>query len=186
MPVADHLKLAYEDYLALPNNGKQYQIVEGDLFTAPAPGVQHQRLVRRLIILLDRIARENNLGEVFAAPIDVLLSPMDIVQPDVVYVASNNAGIITAQNIQGAPDLLIEVLSPSTRRLDEIIKRKRYEQTGIREYWIVDPELEILKVYRRGDLGFNEAEIVSLEGQTTLTSPLFPGITIHLAEIFLD
>jgi len=124
---------------------------------AAAPNTRHQRMVVRLMgFLLDHI-RQHRSGELLLAPIDVVLSERDVVQPDLLFVSAERHERITEPNIQGAPDLAVEILSASTRKTDEVVKRKRYEHFGVREYWVVDPELDMVKVHREGPKGFERA-----------------------------
>lgn len=128
------------DYARLPADGRRYELHEGVLWMAPGPIAQHQRIVGRLHWLLFQQAKRGRLGEVFIAPYGVVPSAISVVQPDLVFVAEANAGIVTEDNIRGAPDLLVEVVSPGTRRIDRVYKRGLYERSGVREYWIVDGE----------------------------------------------
>lgn len=110
-----------------------------------------------------------------------------MVQPDLLFFSTARAAAVTAQNAQGAPDLVVEILSPSSRRLDESTKLELYERAGVAEYWLVDPELETVKLYRReGDRGFAPPRELALERREELTSPLLPGLTLDLAEVFAE
>ena len=116
---------------------------------------------------------------------DVLLATHDVVQPDLLFVAREHADRVEHANVKGAPDLLVEVLSPTTRRVDERTKRDRYRATGVAEYWIVDPELETIKVHRwAGRDSAIEPQLFELERGATLTSPLLPGLELPLAAVF--
>ena len=128
--------------------------------------------------------KSRTIGQIFVAPTDVVLSNLDVVQPDLVFVSSNKASIITMQNIQGPPDLLIEIISESTRKTDEIIKRKLYERYGVPEYWIVDPELETVKVYRMTLEGYSRVAELSHEANNTVSTPLLPELSIPLRDLF--
>jgi len=116
--------------------------------------------------------------------VDVVFSNLDVVVPDLVYVSNERSKIVTEKNLQGAPDLVVEILSESTRKTDEITKRKLYERFGVKEYWILDPVLDTAKVFHRGVKGFERPAALSVEANEALTSPLFPGLTIPLADIF--
>jgi len=116
------------------------------------------------------------------SPVDVLFSDFDVVEPDVLYVSNERARIVTTPNVKGAPDLVIEVLSDSTRRKDEIKKRKLYESSGVIEYWIVDPEIDGVRIYHGGA---RVAEL-SLENDDAITTPLLPGFEIPLSQVFQD
>ncbi len=180
----DHLKFTYEDYLLFPEDGKRYEIIEGERYVTPAPSTKHQRISRRLLVLLDQYVKDTRKGEVFDAPCDVVLSDLDVVQPDLLYISAARASIITEKNIRGAPDLIIEIVSESTRRTDEVVKRRLYERYGVQEYWIVDPELETVKVYRMSEKGYTRAAELVAESGDHLTSPLLPDLKIPLPEIF--
>jgi Uma2 family endonuclease len=183
--LAESPKLTYEDYCLLPDDGKRYEIIDGELYVNAAPNLRHQRVVVNLILSLGFFVRERKLGEVYVAPTDVVLSNIDVVQPDVLFMTKENADRLTRANVQGAPDLAIEVLSASNRRYDEVTKRKRYEAFGVAEYWIVDPELELVKVFRRGANGkFARAVEITVEAGGTLTSPLLPGLSLPIEEVF--
>jgi Uma2 family endonuclease len=127
---------------------------------------------------------ERKLGHLFAAPTDVVLSDLSIVQPDMLFISTARASIITDKNIQGAPDLVIEILSETSRKTDEITKRKLYEMYGVCEYWIVDPELTTVKVYRTTVNGYVRAGEFEGEANDTLNTPLLTGLSISLSELF--
>jgi Uma2 family endonuclease len=183
-PQGHPVKLTYEDFLLFPDDGKRHELIDGDHFVTPSPNTKHQRTMRKLLTALDTFVARHRLGEVFAAPYDVILSDVDVVEPDLLFVSSGRAAIITEKNIRGAPDLVVEILSESTRKTDEMVKRKRYEQFGIMEYWIVDPELESVKVYRMTDKGFVRTAEWTKEANDTLTTPLLPDLRILLTDIF--
>jgi Uma2 family endonuclease len=125
---------------------------------------------------------EHGLGEVLAAPTDVLLSRHDILQPDILFVSRDRAAILTQKNVQGAPDLVIEILSVNSRHLDERLKLARYELFGVREYWIVDPLAERIHVFLPSGNSFRRA--AELSAQDVLTTPLLPGLEISLEDLF--
>lgn len=150
---------------------------------APAPATNHQRLVGRLFRLFDAFARENKLGEVFISPIDVHLSKHDTPQPDLVFVAKERSKIVGEQEIEGAPDLVAEVLSPSTGYYDLRGKKTLYERSGVKEYWIVDPVEGSVEVYENGADGFTLAQRAEKEGDTT-ASQLLDGLRIPLSDLF--
>src|SRR5574341_1114050 len=122
------ITLPYEDYLLFPDDGKRHEIIEGDHYATPAPKTKHQRLSFNLALALGSFVKQRSLGLVLAAPCDVILSDENVVQPDLLFVSNNLAGIVTEDNIQGAPDLIIEIISETTRRRDEVTKRKLYER----------------------------------------------------------
>jgi Uma2 family endonuclease len=174
-------KLTYHDYLLIPEDGKRYEILDGELYMTPAPVTRHQIIVGRLHYLLMSYLEAHPIGSVLVAPCDVVLSDTDVVQPDLLFVHKNGVARITEKNVQGPPDVVIEILSPGTAARDRELKRKRYEHFGVREYWLVDPDgttMEILTLdggqYRR----------ISFAGRpATLTSPLFPELTLDLERL---
>jgi Uma2 family endonuclease len=184
IPERTPLKLTYEDYLHLPEDGKRHELIDGEHYVTPAPIPGHQSIVVNLLRILTSFVHEHRLGRVFTAPVDIVLSEVDVVQPDVLFVARERLDLVTEKNLRGAPDLVVEVLSDSTRRTDEITKRHLYDRYGVAEYWIVDPVLETVKVYRRAEEGLARRHELSLERGETLTSPRLPGLEIPLAEIF--
>ena len=176
--------LTYDDYLQFPDDGKRHEIIEGDHYMTPAPRTKHQRVSGRLFVALSGFTASRRLGEVFAAPFDVVLSDANVVQPDLLFVSAARAAIVTEDNIQGAPDLVVEILSESSRKKDEVTKRKLYERFGVQEYWIVDPELEIVKVFKLTQHGYGRASELSKETNDVLTTELLSGFKCAVSEIF--
>jgi Uma2 family endonuclease len=134
--------------------------------------------------LLGAFIRSHQIGQLLAAPTDVLLSRHDIVEPDLVFVSKERLQILTEKNIQGAPDLVIEILSGSTKRIDQGIKLERYERFGVQEYWIVDPDRNTVTVYRLERERFQKTSVLSAEAEDGLDTPLLPGLELRLAEVF--
>ena len=181
---AEPIRYTYEDYLTFPDDGRRHELIDGEHFVTPAPVRRHQRLTVRLTFALEGWLRQHPVGELYVAPMDVILSDIDVVEPDLLFV-SNERSQILGKWIHGAPDLVIEILSPSTRRVDEITKRRLYERVGVREYWIVDDEIEVVKIYRRQEDGsFAREPELSREAGHSLTTPLLPGFSFPLAELF--
>ena len=175
------IKFTYEDYLNTPDD-KRYELLDGELIMPPAPGESHQNLSAMLGWKLTQFAFENRMGRVYHAPFDVVLSDMDVVQPDLIFVSNERADIITPANIQGAPDLVVEILSPSTATRDKTFKHRLYAKHGIAEYWLVDLTEKTITVLCLGERGFEIVDTYS-EGET-LTSPTLQGFTLSLDEIF--
>jgi len=180
------IKFNYQDYLQLPED-KRYEIIDGDLFMVPSPNEAHQHILAYIFNCVFNYVRKNKLGYVYCAPFDVLFSEEDIVQPDIIFVANENRKIITKDNIKGAPDLLVEILSPGTSKRDVGIKKKLYAKKGVREYWIVDPAQETIEV-----LNLKEGEFLGksyntgVAGQTSrLSSSVIQGFDIDIKEIFV-
>jgi Uma2 family endonuclease len=177
-------RLTYEDYLELPDDGKQYELIEGELILNPAPVPRHQWIVLNIAAELRDYHRRNPGGAVFSAPIDVVLGQDVVLQPDVIVIRAERMEIVGSKNIQGGPSIVVEVLSDGTRRRDEIIKRKLYESYGVDEYWIVDPVIETVKIYRRIGGAFVRAAEISIESGGEITSPLLPGFALDVNLVF--
>ena len=177
-------KLTYDDYVLIPEDGQRHEILDGEHYVSPAPFMRHQDVAANLFDELSPFVRKHRLGKVRFAPVDVVLSPNDIVQPDLLFISTQRLGIVTEANVQGAPDLVIEILSEKTRRQDEGLKREIYERHGVREYWMLDPDHDSVRVYRRiGNRLRLVAELDATAGEG-LTTPVLPGLEIRLAEIF--
>ena len=181
MTTKPKIKLTVADYLDTPE-GVRCQLLDGELIVAAAPSNKHQTFVGSLFVALRHFVLSNDLGKVWIAPFDVVLSDHDVVQPDLLFVSHSRDAIITAANIQGAPDLAVEVLSPSTEGYDRGYKRELYARHGVREYWLVDPDLETIEVLTPGAGGFVRYALYNR--RETLTSPLLPGLAVDLAAIF--
>lgn len=181
---AANLKLTYEDYLYFPEDGRRHELVDGEHFATPAPIPKHQAVVLRLTFHLAGHVLKTGAGELFTGPIDVVLSEVDVVQPDLLFLSKERLDQISGTRIDGAPDLMVEVLSESTRKRDEIAKRHLYEKHGIREYWVVDPELETCKIYRRSGSTFGDKIELSAEAGDRLTTPLLPNWSLDLEDVF--
>jgi Uma2 family endonuclease len=179
MAPATSTKLTYEDYCLLPDDGRRHEIIDGEHYVNPSPNTKHQTALGNLFYALKHHIREHRSGRVFAAPYDIVLSDFDVVEPDIIFVSDARKQIITDVNIKGVPDLVVEILSPSSRAYDEVVKFKRYAAMGIPEYWIVDPESETVKIYRHTSSGYALAP--TSEPITTL---IIPGFALPLRDIF--
>lgn len=179
MPI--DLRLTYEDFCHLPDDGKRYEIINGELFVTPSPRRAHQEVVTNLTYYLTQYAKDKGAGKVYVAPFDVVFSRFDVVEPDVLFISNERLSVLTEKNVQGAPDLVVEVLSETTAERDRTAKLKLYARAGVAEYWIVDPEGPSAEIYRRDPRGFNLA--VGLGSNEALTSPLFPGFSLPLAKL---
>lgn len=176
------LRFTYDDYAQLPSDGKRYEVINGEVIVTPAPTTIHQRISRKLEYRLEEHVTKYDLGEIFDAPCDVILSEYDIVQPDLFFISNERSSIITEKNIQGAPDLVIEIISPESRERDRTNKNLLYAQHGVREYWLVDTERKPVEVWSLSGNAFNLVGI--FEQQDRLTSKVLPKLEISLSEIF--
>lgn len=169
----------YSDYLATPDDGKRYEILRGKLLVTPAPRPLHQRVVGRLYRLLaDYFDRHG--GEVFLAPIDLILTNNDILQPDLLVV--DNEAVVTERGIEGPPLLAVEVLSPTTAKRDRGVKSQRYAELGIRHYWLVDPDARRMECFDRAGSVFEKT--VELEGDAVGSVAGFPGLEVSLPSLW--
>ncbi len=178
MAAETSIKLTYEDYLAIPDDGRRHEIIDGEYFVSPSPNFKHQNAVAELLTQMRVHANAHALGWVVGSPCDVL-SEHTVLQPDVLFVSKGRASIISGI-IKGAPDLVVEVLSSSNRDYDERVKYQQYEMSGVLEYWIVDPEAESVKVFRRTGNKFSPVAVSDI-----LTTPLLPGFQLRIADLFL-
>ena len=174
-------KLTYEDYAKTPDD-ERWELIDGELFRMPSPNVAHQRTSMRLASRMDSFVEERDLGIVFAAPMDVVLSDTDTVEPDLLFISKERMGIIARLNIQGVPDLVVEIHSPSTSQRDLTVKRELYARHGVREYWPIDPEARIVRVLLLDNGDFVEVGVYR-EGDT-VTSPTLEGFSFRVEEIF--
>jgi len=174
--------LTYHDYYDLPEHGPRYQLIEGDLYMVPAPSRYHQDISKNLQFILMKYLEENPIGTVYNAPFDVKLTDINVYQPDLVVVLGKRRCILNDQGADGAPDIVAEILSPKTAKLDVGVKREIYARTGVGELWILDPESDSLQQY---DLRQNaETPLKTLARQDSLESPLLPHLVIPLERVF--
>jgi Uma2 family endonuclease len=181
------LKLTYDDFVLFPDDGKRHELIDGEHYVTASPNTKHQTIVGNLHWLIRAYLETHPIGKVFVAPYDVMFSDFDVVEPDLIYLSNERAEqVLTPIHAKGVPELVVEVSSPATRRRDETIKRRLYERTGVSEYWVVDPELDVIRLYRRSDDRFERALELSSEAGDALTSTLFPGIEWSVAEVFKE
>jgi Uma2 family endonuclease len=178
-----NIKLTVRDYMSMPeDDDRRFELIDGELILAPSPVPQHQRIAFRLARFLADFVESRNLGEVMIPPMDVVLSEHDVFQPDILFISKNRLHIIGDRNIEGPPDLVIEILSPSTEGRDRGVKLQQYLRYGVREYWIIDPQEKNVEVLRAGDTEFETVRVYS-EG-TTVTSPVLEGIQVEIDRLF--
>lgn len=175
------LKRTYADYCLTPDD-ERYELLDGELVMSPSPNRAHQRIDAKLGWRLAQFVEERDLGEVFSAPFDVVLSDTNVVQPDLLFVSKEQAYIVTEDNIRGAPDLVVEIISPSTIERDRSLKRALYARYGVREDWLVDPDTRTVTVLLLDEGAF--VEIARYGAGQTLTSPTLAGFTANLDDIF--
>jgi Uma2 family endonuclease len=173
-----------DDYLARPDEYPRYELLEGELIEMVSPTSRHQRISRQLFTALNTHCAAHDLGEVFYAPLDVILSRTVVVQPDLLFISKARQAELIGERITGAPDLVIEILSPATSARDFNQKRKLYARHGVKEYWIVDPDDGTIEVQRLQGTVFSTLALFE-KGQT-LTSPTFEGLEMHVGQVFAE
>jgi Uma2 family endonuclease len=180
------VKLTYEDFLLFPDDGKRHELIDGEHYVTPCPNTKHQQVSGNLHFLLRSYLETNPIGRIFYAPFDIVFTQFDVVEPDLIYMSRERAAtILTSKHIEGTPELVIEIGSPGTRKRDETIKRRLYQRSGVSEYWVVDPELDVVRVYRSENL-FERPQELSREAGDVLTTQLLRGLELTLAAIFKD
>lgn len=172
----------YAEYRLLPADGRVWELIDGDFHVNPAPASFHQVVSRRLQFALMAQLEVPGTGDVFNAPTDLILSDTSVVQPDLVVFAAEKRGMVTARGIEGVPDLVVEILSPSNRLYDQVLKRGLYERHRVPTYWLVDPSLCMVDVFQLTDGAYRQLE--HLDRTATLRSAAFPDLAIALAPIF--
>jgi Uma2 family endonuclease len=175
----------YDDYLAFPEGGPlRYEVIDGELYMTPAPNIRHQRVISNLHFHFRTFLHSQPIGEVFLSPCDVIFShtPLEYVEPDLVFVSKERSSIVTERNIQGSPDIVVEILSEGTEKRDRREKFSLYERSGVPEYWIVDPEKEAIEIFQMRD-GRYQASL-EFGKKDVLSSSLLPGLSIPLSEVF--
>ena len=184
-PSSFDARLTYDDLARMPDDGLRHEIIDGVHYVTPAPVPRHQMLLVRLLTAIANYLEAHPIGEVFPAPLDVVFTQWDVVEPDVVFVADDQRSILTEPNIQGAPALVVEILSPGTKQRDLGVKKDLFDRGGVREYWVVDPKENIVTIYRRGDGGL--IKVQSLPDHTNaITTPLLHGFSLSLEKLFRD
>ncbi|MDY7034178.1 MAG: Uma2 family endonuclease [Thermodesulfobacteriota bacterium] len=177
------VKFTYEDYLHFSED-KRYEIIDGEVAMVPSPGETHQDICANLAFVLRGFVKENDLGKVYFAPFDVILSEIDVVQPDIIFITKQRLDIISEKGVHGAPDLVVEILSEFSEYRDKVIKRKLYSKHEIKEYWIVNPEKKEIEVMSLKKGIFETARIY--HSDDILTSPFFEGLEVALGGVFCD
>ncbi len=175
-------QITRHDYQEMPEGPPYFQVIEGELIMAPSPDTFHQDIVANLCHLFRQYLDKKPVGIIALAPLDVFLSDVNVYQPDVIFVSNARRSILTKRGVEGAPDLVVEVLSPGTARYDRGSKRKIYARTGVKELWIVDPETKSLQAY---ELTKNAETPAATHGPDSIfKSSLLPGLRIRAQAVF--
>ncbi len=173
----------YEDYLKLEGD-KRYEIIGGELIEVPAPTTTHQRIVGKLFRLISNFVEDKALGEVFVSPVDVILSDENVVQPDIVFVSKGRKDIIRERGVFGAPDLVVEVISPSTLKRDTEDKKKLYSEHGVKELWLIFPCERAVEVFLLKEKDYEVCSFAYEKGK--ISSCLLKGLEINLEKLFKE
>ncbi len=182
MQAAQMEPLTVEDYRMMPETGPRYQLIEGELFMAHAPNRYHQDISGNIFFMLRSYLEKHPIGKLYEAPFDVYFDQFNAHQPDILFVSKANYSILTDAGAAGAPDFVVEILSPKTAFLDKKSKRRVFARSGVKELWIVDPDTRTIHVYFLQDDPEHPATAYS--EKDTFTSPHFPGLKIRAAKIF--
>ena len=186
-PASRVVKLTYDDFVLFPDDGKRHELIDGEHYVTPSPNTKHQRVLASLYLMIGSWLETHPIGEAFLAPYDVVLSNFDIVEPDLLYFSAEcKARVLTELHARGAPDIAVEIASPGTRKRDATIKQRLYERTGVLEYWIVDPETNVVRIYHRTGDRFDSARELTREAGDVLTTPLLPGLEMPLSRVFRE
>jgi len=187
MSTSHPIPFTVDDYKALTASSDQrYELIDGKLYMTPSPSIRHQSVLTNLLWLLESHVRVSGSGRVLVAPLDVVLGRGEkpsVVQPDLLFISSAHTGLM-ADDIIGAPDLIVEILSPSTARRDTVLKKALYARSGVREYWIVDIDLETIDVCRLGANRYDAPSHHDVGG--TIVSTVIAGLEVEVAEVFRD
>ncbi len=175
----------YEDYLKLEDD-KRYEIIEGELLMAPAPTPYHQAVSRNIEFAMWNYVKKKKLGVVYHAPIDVVLDKHNVFQPDIVFISKERKEIVKEKAIKGVPDLVVEIISPSSLGRDTVLKRNVYERKGVKEFWLVYPDMKCIEVLVLNKEGKYELydEGCFKEGKSSVSSKVIEGFKIELKEVF--
>jgi Uma2 family endonuclease len=177
-------KLSYEEFQTLPRDGsKRFELIEGEVFMTRSPNTSHQRAVAKLLRALADFADEHDLGEVFIAPYDIVFRKWTALEPDLLFIGKEQRSIITDANVQGVPNLVIEILSPSNKEYDRDTKLRAYEKAGVPEIWYLDPEDRTAEILNLGPDG-RYVLTMNLSGNAGITSRVLPGLSLTLDQVF--
>ena len=186
-PATPGVKLTYDDFVLFPDDGKRHELIDGEHYVTASPNTRHQQILGNLHWLIRSYLEPHPIGRVLFAPYDIVFSQFDVVEPDLLYLSHARAAeVITKLHGRGAPELVVEIASPGTRKRDETIKRRLYERGGVSEYWMIDPEIDAVRIYSRGPTGYARAVELWREAGDVLTTPLLPGLELRVADIFKD
>ena len=179
------VKLTYDDFLLFPDDGRRHELIDGEHYVTPSPNMKHQVISGNLHFMIRSWLEQHPVGRIFYAPFDVVFTNFDVVEPDLLYMSHARAAqVLRAKHVTGAPEIVVEIGSPDTRKRDETIKRRLYERSGVSEYWVMDPDLELVRVYSNHDGQFGRPHELSAEAGDLLTTPHLDRLELSLRKIF--
>lgn len=180
-------KLTYADFVRFPDDGKRHELIGGKHYVTPSPNMRHQAILGQLHLLIGNWLEEHPVGHVFFAPFDVVFSDFDVVEPDLLYLSHQRAAeALTPAHVRGVPELVVEIASKGTKRRDETIKRRLYLRMGVTEYWIIDPDVDVIRVYRQPKTALDRPTELARSRNDVLTTDLLAGLQLPLSRIFRD
>ena len=174
--------LTAHDYREMPDGPPYFQLIEGEIYMSPSPNWFHQEILTNLAEIFLHYLRKKRIGKIYFAPLDTFLTDLNVYQPDVVFVSNRRKSILKEDGVDGAPDFVVEILSPRTAKYDRGAKRDIYARTGVGEFWIIDPELKSIQVFRFEESA--DVPVATYGLKQKFTTPVFPGLNISVAEVF--
>ncbi len=175
------LKYTHSDLMTMPDDGKRREILDGELYVIPSPVNYHQKILLNLTFAFCRFLETHPLGEIRFAPLDVIFSEHDVLEPDLLFVLNEHREFLQDW-VRGAPDLVVEILSPATEARDRVLKLKAYARYGVGEYWIVDPAKQVIEIHRLAESGYKPA--AKRTSGEVVETPLLPGFTLVVDQVF--
>jgi Uma2 family endonuclease len=174
--------LTYDDYRELPNDRNRYEILDGELSVTPAPATKHQIALGNLHRILSTHVFANHIGRLLLAPTDVILAVTTVLQPDLVFVGNDQSQVVTTRGVEGAPTLVVEILSPTTYRTDRVTKAQLYAKYNVPNYWLIDPDQRTLEAY---ELIIDHYDLTASARDAEVFAPsLFPGLSIQVSDLW--
>jgi Uma2 family endonuclease len=179
-------RIDYEHFQTIPRyDNRRFELIDGRVFIPPTPNTAHQRTVGNVLFALDKFVNQRDVGEVFLGPLDVVFGKWTALEPDLLFVGNDRASIVTEDNLQGGPDLVVEVLSRGNETYDRETKMRVYESAGVPELWHLDPEEKTAEILNFGADG-RYAVTATLSGDAPIVSKILPGLSLTLKEVFAD
>jgi Uma2 family endonuclease len=174
--------LTYDDYRLLPNDRNRYEILDGELSVTPAPATKHQIALGNLYRILSIHVFANQIGRLLLAPTDLILAATTVVQPDLIFIDNDRSRVVTERGVEGAPTLVIEILSPTTHRTDRQTKAQLYAKYGVPHYWLIDPDQHVLEAYGLSGEQYNL--LTRVQDADLFISSVFPGLSFQISDLW--